>query len=85
MNIEAILRTRDAIRTKHPEARKPDPDGEPPWEYMSEDSPEPPPDVYGSMDCIECKAGVVKYRISNYNGHIAAKCDNKACCIGFME
>ena len=36
------------------------------------------------MDCPVCEAGTLNYRISCYNGHIAAQCTSPN-CVQWME
>lgn len=47
---------------------------------------EVPPPIVGFMLCPICKAGpaCLGYRISNYNGHIHAKCSTDG-CVSWME
>lgn len=76
--INRMLDICHAIRAKHPDAEKPDPDGEPPYHKMTDDYVSQP-DVTGEMECTACKSGKLQYRISSYNGHISAVCSTEDC------
>ncbi len=40
--------------------------------------------IFSAMDCPICEGGTLNYKISDYNGHIAASCTT-ANCVQWME
>ena len=43
----------------------------------------PPKDIVGEINCPKC-GGVLRYRISSYNGHIHGQCE-KVGCLAWMQ
>ncbi|HHP6882632.1 TPA: hypothetical protein ACSE73_000354 [Acinetobacter baumannii] len=44
----------------------------------------PQKDIFEQMDCPVCESGELHYRVSSYNGHIAARCTSDN-CVNWME
>lgn len=76
--IEDMLKVCEAVRAKHPTAKKTDHSRE------AFNQGRPKADVRDKMPCPICRTGTMHYAISGYNGHIHAKCDT-ASCIAFMQ